>query len=516
MIWGPSIFEFIRSHVPESGPGLSDECDTLPDEKPQYPASSMRWVPDMGWVPDIGPGEATDTVRQTVELLLDYAIQPTSANKVAVYQHVLAAPVVSIVDTVIEALLAREEAAHDQLAELARSFVTEAADRDPVRFGIALMSSYRQPGHIELIQTLGRHHVFTPVCTKVLASSSNNPDEALWMLARNVTGRGRIHVIQRLAGTNNSALRRWLLGDAWRDGLSEADLVHDFYVQEELELTCARVGGLRAALSDGDADLRLLNDAGELIESLLDGGIDEYGEACPALQAYLEGQARSAPTVKNLLRVDAVKRFLEKDVSDSGPRDEAGWTAESRHRLRTMCDRILSRPESVDTVLAGLSSRDNHDFEWANEAADALGLDTWGIHWHRLQEQPTDSGRWHRLMARADERRIDQVMEFAHETLNLSRAPGEVSMGPGLPHTCVDAVLLYLRRFPGRGAWLVDASLKSPVVEIRKSAVVALRNWLAAGWPDGLVQSLERAAGCEPDENLRDLMQQVLRFHRSA
>ena len=155
----------------------------------------------------MGPGENEEVVRKTVELVLAYSRQPTATNKAAVYQHVIAAHIVSIIDPVIEALLNEAGIGHGRLYELARSFVTEAPDREPVKFGIALLGLFRQPADQEFFLTLGRHDEFTLFCAVAVTNSSEDHDEALWRLARNATGWGRIHAVERLARMENPAVK---------------------------------------------------------------------------------------------------------------------------------------------------------------------------------------------------------------------------------------------------------------------------------------------------------------------
>src|SRR5262249_6930277 len=218
----PSILEFIRSHIATDKPGMTDDGYTLPDEKRVNAGLKIRWAAgamDGVATHHTGAGENEETVRKTVELVVAYSRQPTARNKAAVYQHVIAAHVVSIIDPVIEALLKENGIGHDRLYELARSFVTEAPDREPVKFGIALLGLFRQPADQELFQALGRHDEFTLYCAVAIANSSEDHDEALWTLARNVTGWGRIHAVDCLARTENPAIKDWLLREGFRNSI---------------------------------------------------------------------------------------------------------------------------------------------------------------------------------------------------------------------------------------------------------------------------------------------------------
>ena len=152
---------------------MTEDGYTLPDEERVNAGSKIRWAAgamDGVTTHHMGTGENEETVRKTVELVLAYSRQPTATNKAAVYQHVIAEHVVSIIDPVIEALVNESGIGHDRLYELARSFVTEAPDREPVKFGIALLGLFRQPADQELFQTLGRHDEFTLFCAVAIAN----------------------------------------------------------------------------------------------------------------------------------------------------------------------------------------------------------------------------------------------------------------------------------------------------------------------------------------------------------
>jgi len=509
----PSILEFVRSHIGTDKPGMTEGGYTLPDEERIGQGSRIRWAAgamDGVTTHHMGTGENDETVRRTVELVLAYSRQPTARNKAAVYQQVIAEHVVSIIDPVIEALVNENGISHDRLYELAHSFVMEAPDREPVKFGIAVLGLFRQPADQELFQTLGRHDEFTLFCAVAIANASEDHDESLWTLARNVTGWGRIHVVERLAQTTNPVIKSWLLREGFRNSV----------MYEYLAGTCARAGGLLAALSEDDVDRELLTAAGEIIQALIAGGpaegLDDYEDARPVIDSYLGHMASSAETVEDFLHVDSIKRYLDEEDSRWAGRYDAGWTAESRNAFRSTCDSILGRPEWADRVRAKLTSDDELAFAHADQAARALGIDTWEIHWRRLQQKPADPGRWYQVMALCDEARIGKVIEFAEANLDLAGiatgAADELGLSRGFEqHSCLDYVLQELRRFPLKGATLIKAGLKSPVVRNRNMAVAALAGWSEGAWGGDLEKSLQRAVECEPDEDVRERMQRALR-----
>lgn len=508
----PSILEFVRSHIAPDKAGVDDEGYALPDEDRLDTGSKIRWAAgamDGVLTHHMGSGENDEAIRKSVELVLAYSRQPTALNKAAVYQHVITEHIISTIDPVMEALVNEKGISHERLYELAYSFVTESPDREPVKIGLALLGLFRVPDNEELFQTLGRHDEFTLFSAVALANSSDNPDESLWTLARNVTGWGRIQVVERLAQTTNPAIKNWLLREGFRNSV----------MYEYLAGTCARAGGLLAALSEDRVDRELLTAAGEIIYALIAGGpaesIDDYEDARPVIELFVGHIDSSADTIEDFLHVSSIKRYLDKEGARWAERFEAGWTAECRDRLRSQWDSILGRPEWALRVREALGSEDELAFSRANQAAKSLGIDTWDIHLRRLQQKAADSGRWYHVMALCDESRIGKVIEFAEANLDLAGiatgAADELGLGRGFEqHSCLGFILQELHGFPGRGAKLIEAGLKSPVVRNRNLAVATLAGWSREAWGD-MEKSLEEAARCEPDDDVRDRIKRVLK-----
>ena len=119
-------------------------------------------------------------------------------------------------------------------------------------------------------------------------------------------------------------------------------------------------------------------------------------------------------------------------------------------------------------------------------------------------------------MALCDENRIGKIIDFAEKNIDLESIATGAADATGLgrafeQHSCLDFVLHELRCFPGWGAKLIDAGLRSPVVRNRNMAVAALSAWSVEGLAGELKDSLEQAAECEPDDGVRERMQRLLR-----
>ena len=214
--------------------------------------------------------------------------------------------------------------------------------------------------------------------------------------------------------------------------------------------------------------------------------------------------------------MNSIRGYLDQEDSQWEVRLAQGWSNECREKLLEICSSILRRSEWTDRIQAALGSENEVAFSQADQAASAIGIDTWEIHWQRLQQTPADPGRWYNVMVLCDENRIGRVVEFAQRTIDLESiatgAGDEVGFGPGFEqHRCLGFVLQELNRFPGWGAKLIDIGLRSPVLRNRNMAVAALAAWSGEGLSSELKYSLEQAAECEPDDGVRERMQRVLR-----
>jgi hypothetical protein len=206
---------------------------------------------------------------------------------------------------------------------------------------------------------------------------------------------------------------------------------------------------------------------------------------------------------------------LKDEDWSSVERRENGWDDSSRQEAIAICGRILDRPYWGRRAREGLNSKDEQVFYDANTVAGYLGIDTWDVHWRRLQEKPLDSGRWFHAMHGASPQRARKVIACAVEVLPLA----EVATGPaeemGLGkeyevHGCLDFVVQDLGRYPGEGRPLVAAALGSPVVRNRNMALKALSEWGQDKWPAEAASALRAAEAAEPDEDVKKEMRKVI------
>jgi hypothetical protein len=225
------------------------------------------------------------------------------------------------IDPLLEKLRARRDLQSERTHALASWLATRAADREPVKVGIALLGLFPQPADEDVLLTLGRHEEFTLFSAVALTNSLSNSEPALWTLAKGVDGWGRIHVVERLTKTSNPEIKAWLIRDGYKNSV----------MYEYLAYKCAVGGDLAKELAKPEIDDGLFEGAGEILSALIAGqggpaeGIDDYENAATAVESYLHQAQRRAQTLKHLLAVEGIKNFLgENDGWDE--RAEKTWT----------------------------------------------------------------------------------------------------------------------------------------------------------------------------------------------
>lgn len=345
-----------------------------------------------------------------------------------------------------------------------------------------------------------------PVLGALARLLKHSTQEHLSVLQREI--QRRVQVVERLDGTENAAIRAWMLRDGFRNDIMD----------EYLAGICARTGKLHEALSANSVDRALLDGAAGIIKALLCGGpadsIEDYREGPIAIQEYLRHVSQtSALSLEHLLCIGRLRYFLS-EAAGWEDRYSKGWTSAARDEMLSECTRLRERPDWKIKIDSALRSPDNLVFYEADSAAQELGIDTRDIHFDRVRSEPLKSSSWYRLLQQTNEDQIEEVLSFAERALPLD----EIATGPadslGLgekyaAHHALDWILQDLKRFPGHGWEFINIGLQSPVTRNRNMALNALLEWPKPSWPEEAPLLLARLRTSEPNEKLRERLESI-------
>jgi hypothetical protein len=500
----PSLHDFVVRHTRPDGTGLTPEGNTLPDEVVE--PGAIRWAPgamDGVMSHHAGSGSAEERLRSVVEALRAVLRRPDAGRLAALYALLRDGETLAVVDGILEALRAEARAGKswldvERLHALALWLATRAADREPVKFGLALLGLVSVPDDTEVLRTLGQHDEFTLYAAVALSNTREDPEAELFGLAQRVHGWGRVHLVERLAAEAKSPeLRQWLVREGFRNAIMYEYLAH----------ACAEGGRLREQLEVAEPDDALLLGASELWSALLAGGpapdVDSYEDGAAAAGLLLGHLERRASRLEHFIAMEDQRAWLTAE-GDWDARASRGWTPEVREHLRARCEALLARPLWRELAQQGLESKDPVTFYRASHVGEKLGLDVWDAAFRRYDAGDL-SEAW-RASRTEDPERARRFVAATQRMLDLPRLctgpTPAAGIGPDFPkHQAQELTLGVLARLPGEGWALVEAGLRSPSVRVRRAALKVLAEW--PEWPAQAAGALRAAHAREPDETLK-------------
>ena len=505
----PSIWLHILKYIHPKTGRLDPEGLKLPDEEHRTLNIRMNWA--AGALEGVfghhtGVNKNPELAHRITALVIKIAQEDSSQAKIDLYKLLLQDDLLTYIDLVIREYMESPIDPRRYLFPFITFLLHEAPDRGPVKFAIAFLGIFKDESEIETISILGRHEEFTLYAAVALSNIMKEPEPHLWKLAKLVDGWGRIHLVERLAGTDDPQIKDWLLREGFRNRI----------MNEYLAYACAVGGNLRAALDQEIVDDDLLLSAGEIIEALINGGpaddIDDYKDGPVVLNAYLHHLSRGSNRLEHYCCTQAIYRYIKDDLKESSLRSEKGWDQTLFDQVLNNAWRILNQPGWKSIVEAELDSLDESRFELANQVAGALGIDTWGRRWLRLTAHPLSVFYWNAAMHEINQEQMEQVIQFA-----LDELPNRVTLSaakkwpiPQEVYDCLNCVLHKLGSFPGMGWPLIAAGLKSPMVSNRNKAIQTLGQWGRANWSDEMWQALMEAYDVEPLEKVKEYLKKVL------
>lgn len=485
------------------------DCRSL-DIEPPPRLGRMFVVP--GGLDNIFDFPDLSTQQSSAEPLVDAIAhvirQPSQMAMRQLYELLRECHAKSIVDVLLETL--RDELSEHvcAIAAMARRLIREAPDVEPVKVGVALLGMSGTTEDSALISTVGLYEEITAYSVLALKHLFREKAEAkIWSLAKAVYGWGRINAVQCLADTTAPEIKKWMLREGFRNHI----------LDEYLAYTCAMSGGLKQALADSVVDPDLLAASVDLLGALIKGGpaenITDYAHGPAVCLSFLR-HMRSRPvcTVNAVECVLGIRSLMD---GDRWPelRDQPGWTPEVRLQVGSLVNEVLQQMDARRVVEDGLRSEVCVDFFLAANLASHFGIDAWPL---RLERQRRGSAEeWYFLMQTDRGDRIEQVLDLARSQLDFDVIGSGPTMSMGLGQgfeddSALTMVVQGLKRFPGAGWDLLRIGLRNRVCGVRNATIRVLSEWEREAWPSDVLEELRGAAAREPDEAIRQQIEDLM------
>lgn len=458
----------------------------------------------IGWIPGEADGSAlyrTGTIGDitVAEQFVGLIAAASKAPNEAVYQILTdlstSAGIVAYTDPLMDSFSGPQDIGIDP--EGARAVGLHLAQRskeiEAVKLGMLLLGSYGTDEDKDVLLSLGRHEEFTLYTTVALSNLSPDADKDLWGLAKELDGWGKIHIVRRLASSQKPEIKDWLLREGYKNSIDDGALA-----------TVVALGGdLANALAAEEIDNELLLSTDRLIASLaLQGqgrGLVALPNAAFIVSRYMAHMNSHDATLERLHALTEIDKLVSQLslVARLNARS-AGWTTNAHKHVQSAVQSSLADPHWTELVTEGLQSNDEDQFARANHLAEDLGIETWEVHWSRLEEKPGDELRWLSVLSRVNEERLEQVLDLAREVLT----DGSTVNGTQTD-SVTSAVLKHLKPFPGQGWFLVEHALSKTNIDQRNEALDTLSSWNREYWPSDAVSTLSERSEIETDPELK-------------
>ncbi len=481
-----------------------------------------------GIVAHHGEAATTDEIVELAAALLEASARGDSDRaRPALDQLCKQTRIVTLIDPLLRTLSTRG-LDRSAVRSDARWLLEHGEHRGAVRLGVALLGVTGVPADAEDLLTVGRHEAFTSLSVDALSRLLEDPEVAVWQLARSARGWDKVHAVECLAclDPHRQDVRDWLL----RYGCPNE------IMDEYLAYPCATAGRLREALTADYVDDPLLDGALTIVCALIEGGpagdINDYDDAESVLCELIALLEARCDTLERLYAVGEIERWLVKgrqvlagDARSESARAyaeelaEQGWTIDRLDGLIRRCGALFGRPDWPEQVRAAFAAGDGRDRAWS--LSRRLGVDLWDAARNQLEAQPDQSlpYDWLTRTPGVPRERIADVMRFAESRLPLDR----LARGPGIAvvgepreelrqaNEAINSLLAAMKATGVLSDRIISAGLRSPVIRTRTLAMRVLD-----AHPDALDGALTSAALAaldrdEPNDRVRERLRALRR-----
>jgi hypothetical protein len=489
----------------ESGPGpLPRSAQELPGEPPRGP-NKLSWA--SGAFDSLGidgaelSGQEPAAAAAAVSAVT--RVRPDTTVILALAELIGELKGPREIDRFLDAIRDDRDLDRSRVADLARWLCCNGTRKGTVKAGLALLGVTGEEGDGFLIGRLGLLEELTLYAVVALRNLLTNPEPAIFELAQNVSGWGRINAVRRLAGTSDPEIKGWLL----RGGAENRVMT------EEIAYIAASTGDLRSAL-ERESDDDLLEHGAELLRALAVGGpaedMSDYADGAAAMAAFFRQMETAELTLVRLGSLLGLERYLAKWARDNPLISEG----ECRSLLASVAS-VLDRPEGAQVVEGLLASQQIHDVTSGLALAERFEIDGRPVARDWLERLPSNAYLWQWLLGHAAEGELEPVLQAACRLLPLAElgAGAEDDLGLGPDHAADRAlrtIVQELQKSPGVGWPLVATALQNRVTGNRNGALRVLDAWPTQDWPEDARSALLAAYDAEPRDDIRERIKGLL------
>lgn len=504
-----SIYNFIVNSLDSAGK-LKESGMELPDEI--RTEGGLRYAPGMA---DAVFGSADtelseEELAEISDLIFRAAVGDDECEN-KLYDNICHKyNVISIIDRVLAKLDEDSFKLNGNLSIIAADFAFRSADRNAVKFGIALLGYCKSEDNLEEIKILGLHDEFTLFASVAVMKISGNMERDLWEMAKKAEGWGRIQSVQRLADILCSPeIEDWLVREGYKNNI----------MYEYLTYIAAVHGKLYERLCAPKIDRGLFESAGEIIEGLISGGpaedMSDYEFASRTVEQYIRHSVLMADELQDFIVLNSIKDFLEEIRDNLQGHEKNGWNQDNIADCLIDINTVMKKPEWKKKTEDALNSRLFAVFNQGKMTASILGIAYWDRLWALLKENPESTALWYDAVNTAPPEFSDELTALALKTLPLDKIASGPADVVGFSEDyqyfiCIEYIITYLASFSGKGEKLILAGLQAPVTRTRNMCVQTLGKWGRENWSEEIQLAVKKLSEIEPNPRTKSNLERLL------
>lgn len=487
----PSIYQTLKEQVVD---GVLDSGYQLPESS--MVKSGVRFAPgaqDGIRLYNFSSSASLEAVHEGLHRAFKVLTKGKVQEAIQKFEHVLRDYPVS---SMLSDLAQHFSAVQDHLdVEMLLSFVMndliiKGQEVELVKLGLYLRSwvSPYSSQECDVIRTLGLHEEFTLFA---IMNMQRWPDgqEAIFQLAKKVSGWGRIHAISALEAESKE-VKDWLVEKGY----------HNTVMPEYTALDCYHKGQVFDRLKDPQLDETMFSGITGILQALLNEGsvlgLSTLGNDEEVLSLYLEQCQRFSLTISQYELLFAISTYDDEFVAVN---QEARRLLESQH-CQQVVKAAVEKGEGISLAQSlGLLHKEQI----------VMGLST---HFDRF--------KGYLSYLADDEAAFDQGLDLFRQHLDWDNLPE-------LPHSEVrfgafELALHELRHYVNKGEDFLYKGLMSSAINNRNASLRTLKSWVDKSQrplkdlSPKLYHRLREAEKLEPEADVRKRMQALLSEQFSA
>lgn len=362
---------------------------------------------------------------------------------------------ISVIDHLQRFILEKKgELSLGNLYEYAVHAISDATDRECVKFGLSILELFRVDKDEEtkdIIRTLGLSDEFSVFCIFVMGQWEKGNEE-IFHLAKKVHGWGRVHAVEHIE-PETEEIKKWLLLEG----------VHNDIMWAYSALNCWEKSDAEEALRGGISREEFTG-IRDIMEGLLEEG------PCAGISAVENGTEMIALFLEKAKGMELALEDYEVI------RDIRIYCEEKELPAVKLCVDLLDSEECRNLV--GAEVKQGRALDLARD----LGID-YKDHILRLMETAFDK-YYHMCSALTEEPEyMQKVLEVFRKNLPLGemKTAPTLSMGLGEAYQRqqqLEIVVQQLREYPLEGKDFVETALQSAPIRTRNQGLAALQEWV--------------------------------------